>query len=75
MILLSYLESASFVLLQSLVQKLQSLNLGLKVSDLGIFGLEFEKILAIFEISFLEFVLWQSISLGPNQSPRICLIW
>ena len=31
------------------------------MSDLGIFGLEFENNIAIFEISVLEFVLFQSL--------------
>ena len=44
-----------FVLLQNLVQKLNSLSLRLKVPDLGILGLKFQNILVIFEISTLEF--------------------
>ena len=39
-----------------LVAKIKSLNLGPKVPDLGILGLEVENITAIFEISTLEFV-------------------
>ena len=38
-----------YILLQSLVQKLKSLNLGQKMSDLGVFGLESEK-----KISYLK---------------------
>ena len=45
-----------FVLLQSSVQKLKSLNLGPKMPYLRIFGLEFQKNIVIFEISTLEFV-------------------
>ena len=48
-------QVSQFVLLQSLVQKYKSLNLGPKMPDLGIFGLEFENDIAIFEISMLEF--------------------
>ena len=46
-----------FVLLQSLLQKLKSLNLGPKMPYFGTFGLEFEKKkVVIFEISTLKFV-------------------
>ena len=45
-----------FVSLQSLVQKLKSLNLEPKMLDLGNFRLEFENNIVIFEISTLEFV-------------------
>ena len=45
-----------FILLQSLVQKLKSLNLGPKMPALGIFGLEVENYIVIFEINTLEFV-------------------
>ena len=44
-----------FVLLQSLVQKQKSLNLGPKMLYVGIFRLEFEKNIVIFEISTLKF--------------------
>ena len=50
------LSIPEFVLLQSVVQKQKSLNVGPKISDLGIFGLEFENIVIIFEISTLDFV-------------------
>ena len=36
--------------------KIKSLNLGPKIPDFGILGLEFEKNIAIFETSALEFV-------------------
>ena len=46
-----------------------------KILSLGIFGLQFENTIAIFEISTLEFVLMQSLvqkykslSLGPKMS-------
>ena len=45
-----------FALPLSLVQKWKYLNLGPKMSHLGIFGLQFEYNIAIFETSTLEFV-------------------
>ena len=39
-------SALEFVLLQSLVQKLKSLNLGTKMPDMGIFRLELEKNIA-----------------------------
>ena len=47
-------STLEFVLLQSLVQKQKSLNLGPKMPYSGVFGLEFENIV-ILEISALEF--------------------
>ena len=47
-------STLEFVLLQSLVQKQKSLNLGPKMPYSGIFGLEFENIV-ILEISALKF--------------------
>ena len=45
-----------FVYLQSLTRKLKCLNLESEMPDLGIFGIRFENIIVIFEISTLEFV-------------------
>ena len=45
-----------FVLLQSLVQKWKSLNLGPKMLDMDIFWLELENNIVILEISTLELV-------------------
>ena len=42
-------------------EKWKCLNLGPKMPYLGIFGLEFEKNIVIYEISVLEFVLLQSL--------------
>ena len=55
-----------YVYLQRLMQKLKSLNLGSKMSYLGIFGLKFENNIFIFEISALEFVPLQSLVLKSN---------
>ena len=49
-------SALGFVLLQSLIQKLKSLNLGTKMPDLGIFRLELENNIALFEISAVELV-------------------
>ena len=49
------ISTLEFVLLQKLVQKQNSLNLGPKMTYLGIFGLEFENNIIIFEISALNF--------------------
>ena len=74
----SYLKSAPPNLPYCKVwcNKYKSLNLGLKMLDLRILGLEFENIIVIFEVSVLKFVLWQSLvqkykslDLGPK-----CLI-
>ena len=48
-----YLKSPpfKFVYLQNFTEKQKCLNLGPKVPDLGIFGLEFKKTIVIFEIS------------------------
>ena len=55
-----------YVYLQRLIHKLKSLNLGSKMSYLGIFGLKFENNIFIFEISALEFVPLQSLVLKSN---------
>ena len=45
-----------FVYLQKFTKKQKCLNLELEMPDLGIFGLEFENNIVIFEISNLELV-------------------
>ena len=45
-----------FVYLENFTKKQNCLNLGPKMPDLGIFGLEFENNIAIFEINTVEFV-------------------
>ena len=57
---------------------LKILNLGLKTPSLGIFGLEFENAIVIFQISALEFVFLQMLvqilkplNLGPKISGLI----
>ena len=50
------IRKLEFVLLQSLVQKQKSLNLGPKIPYFGVFGLEFGKPVLMFEISTLKFV-------------------
>ena len=59
----SHLQSASLNLSYCKVwcKKQKSLNLGPKVPDFRILGLEFENIIAIFEASILEFVLTSSL--------------
>ena len=54
------------------MQKIKSLNLGPKTPDLHIFGLEFENIIVIFEISTLDSVkVWckkqEFLNLGPKM--------
>ena len=41
--------------------KIEILNLGPKMPNLCVFGLEFENIIVMFQISVLEFVLLQSL--------------
>ena len=55
---LSYLKSAPSNLpyCKDWCKKLKSFNLGPKMSDLRILGVEFEHIIFIFEIGTLEFV-------------------
>ena len=54
--LLSYLKSApSNLSISNFTKKQNYLNLGAKMPDLGIFMLQFESNIAIFEISTLEF--------------------
>ena len=75
-------SALKFVLSQNLVQKLKSLNFESKMLYLGIFWLEFSKIIVVFdEISTIEFVkskfLIQTVIFGigsafsecPGQSP------
>ena len=59
----SHLQSASLNLPYCKVwgKKQKSLNLGPKVSDFRILGLEFENIIVTFEASVLEFVLTSSL--------------
>ena len=61
---LEYLKSApsNFSNSKIISKNWRCLNLGQKMSDLGIFGLEFEKDIVIYEISKLQFVRWQSFS-------------
>ena len=49
------ISTLKFVYLQNFTKKQKFLNLGPKMSDLGILGLEFENNTVIFEISTLEF--------------------
>ena len=49
-------------LLQNFAKKQKCLNLGPKMPDLGIFGLEFENNIAIFEITTLKFVKNESLA-------------
>ena len=53
--LMSEIRLLEFVLLQTLVQKQISLNMGPKMPDLGIFLLELENNFVDFEIIALEF--------------------
>ena len=46
--------------MQSLMQKEKTINLGPKMSYLGIFGLYFRKTVIIFEVTTLHFVKIQS---------------
>ena len=52
--LLSYLKA---YLISKFGAKIKILNLGPKMLDLGVFGLEFEKITDIIKISVLKFAL------------------
>ena len=49
-------QSLRICLIVKFRKKIKRLNLGLKMSYLGTFGLEFEKTNVIFEISTFEFV-------------------
>ena len=62
--ILSYLKSAPSILSKWKFcgKKKKCLNLGPKMSYLGIFGLEFEKIIAIFEISTPEYLKNESLA-------------
>ena len=62
-----------FSLLQNFVQKWKILNLGTKIPNLGIFQLEFEDNIVIFETNAFKFVKfynfvkeWKSINLEPK---------
>ena len=46
--------------MQNFTKKQKCLNVGPKIHNLGIFGLEFEKNIVIFEISTLKFVCMQN---------------
>ena len=50
------ISTLKFFYLENFTKKQKCLNLGPKMPDLGIFGLEFENNFAIFEISQLKFV-------------------
>ena len=50
------IRTLKFLHLKNFMKKQKSLNLGPKMSDLGILGLEFENNIVIFEICTLEFV-------------------
>ena len=61
--------------LRNFVKKCKCLNLGPIIPYLGIFGLEFENNIAIFEISTLEFVKlrnfvkkWKCVNLGQKNA-------
>ena len=60
----SYLKSTplEFALLQNFATKQKCLNLGPKMSELGIFGLEFENNSVIFEIRTIKFVKNESLT-------------
>ena len=49
------ISTLKFVYLQNFPRKQKCLNLGQKMPDLGVFGLEFENNFDTFEISTLEF--------------------
>ena len=65
-IVISEINALEFVLLQSWVQK-KSLNMGPKMPDLVIFGLEFENNIFKIEICALKFVLLQSLVKNRNH--------
>ena len=69
---MSYLKSAPSNLWNCEIswKKWKCLNLGLKVSYLGILGLEFNKAIVIFEISTLKFL-----TLRNFMKKWKCLIW
>ena len=50
------INTLKFVYLQNFTKKQKCLNLGPKMLDLGIFGLEIENSFVIFNISTLDFV-------------------
>ena len=50
------ISTLKFVYLQNFKEEQKCLNLGPKMPDLGIFGLEFESNIFIFGISTVEFV-------------------
>ena len=55
-VVMIHINVLDIALLQSLMQKQKCLHLGPKMSYFGIFGLELEKTVVIFEISTLKFV-------------------
>ena len=50
------MNALEFVIVQSLLQKKKSLNLGAKMPDLGILGLKFENTVVINKFSAFQFV-------------------
>ena len=54
------ISTLKFVKLRNFTKKQKYINLGPKMPDLGIFGLEFENNIVIFEISILEFAYLQN---------------
>ena len=54
------ISTLEFVKMQSFLLKNEKLNLGPKLSYLGIFGLDFEKTVVLFKIIIFQFVKTQS---------------
>ena len=50
------INTLKFVNLQNFTKKQKCLNLVQKISDFGVFGLEFRNDIVVFEISTLQFV-------------------
>ena len=59
------------------MKKQKCLNLGLNMPDLGIFRLEFQKTIVIFEISTLKFVKYESLTDTVNFGigPAFLKVW
>ena len=62
------ISTLEFVKMQSFLLKNEKLNLGPKLSYLGIFGLDFEKTIVLFKIIIFEFVKTQSFVLKKKIS-------
>ena len=60
------ISTLKFVSLQNFTKKQERLNLGQKIADLSIFGLEFRKTIVIFEIGILKFVYLQNFAKNKN---------